>query len=147
MTATCHMTLCVLGAQTPTSPKCQLTVGCSAHHPGRPHRDFLVHQQYWDLYPAGAAPLFPPASRLCVQSAIELSPVRALRGCACVRAAEEIETAKHPTRSASQPLIAFHAAGFTLPNGSNYPGTPVRLPSAQRTCTSPCVFLCCVYSV
>jgi hypothetical protein len=52
------------------------------------HRDFLVHQTYWDLYPD----------------------------------ASQIPTAKHPVRDASQPLIAFHPAGFTLPNGSSYPG-------------------------
>eukprot|EP01052_Picozoa_sp_SAG31_P027559 SAG31_NODE_2589_length_5427_cov_3.886449_1_plen_362_part_10 len=56
----------------------------------RPHRDFLVHQQYWDMY--------PPAT--------------------------DIATAKYPVRSASQPLIAFHPAGFKLPNGTSYPGNP-----------------------
>ena len=56
----------------------------------RPHRDFLVHQQYWDLYPPAA----------------------------------EIATAKFPVRSKSQPLIAFHPAGFKLPNGTSYPGDP-----------------------
>ena len=57
----------------------------------RPHRDFLVHQQYWDLYPPAA----------------------------------EIATALHPVRDkATQPLIAFHPAGFTLPNGTGYNGNP-----------------------
>jgi iduronate 2-sulfatase len=33
-------------------------------------------------------------------------------------------TAKHKTRSESQPLVAFHAASFALPNGSTYNGNP-----------------------
>jgi iduronate 2-sulfatase len=38
--------------------------------------------------------------------------------------ASQVATAKHPVRSSSQPLIAFHGAGFTLPNGTTYPGNP-----------------------
>jgi len=54
----------------------------------RPHRDFFVHQQYWDLYPDEGA----------------------------------MHTAIHDRRDPSQPEVAFHAAGCTLPNGTTIPG-------------------------
>ena len=55
----------------------------------RPHRDFFVHRDFWNLYPR-----FPAAMR----------------------------TAKYQKRDASQPEVAFHAAGCTLPNGTTIPG-------------------------
>lgn len=54
----------------------------------RPHRDFFVHQQYWDLYPDQS----------------------------------KMHVALHNKRDPSQPEVAFHAAGCTLPNGTTVPG-------------------------
>lgn len=53
----------------------------------RPHRDFLVHSKYWNMYDE-----------------------------------KNINTAIHNHRDPSQPEMAFHHAGVTLPNGTTVPG-------------------------
>ena len=84
----------------------------------RPHRDFLVHQQYWDMYRKFTSslplPLPLPVSCGAVFDTLLVTSADA----------SEIATAVHPVRDKSQPLIAFHPAGFVLPNGTNYPGDP-----------------------
>ena len=107
----------------------------------RPHRDFLVHQQYWDQYPdASEIATAKVRQTLCSFrrssfSSFAVIPLAAfdprtwnivLTLTLTLTLALKLTLTlmlmlQHPVRSPTQPLIAFHPGGFILPNGTSYP--------------------------